>query len=279
MEKFLQEIEQIIIKRRKRLINGQIGNRKSKRIGSSQDFYGHRIYNPGDDTKKIDWKAYPRTGKFYIREFTAQKQMEINIILDCSGSMDFGNPNKFQLAELLSIGLAYISINQRDKLNIYTINKDVEILRKNLNNKYDFYELLNLIKDIKPKGETNFYSLSSIEKIKEGVTFIITDLFGKNFSDILDYLSSKKQDIIVIHLMAPQEIKPDFSGELKLIDKETGESRKILLTQGIKEKYKKKIRNFIEDNKKICDYRDVKYVFSPSDSQPINIIAKAVEVI
>ncbi|MCT4564909.1 MAG: DUF58 domain-containing protein [Maledivibacter sp.] len=279
MEKFLREIEHIIIGSRKRLIKGPRGNRKGKGLGLSHDFYGHRIYSPGDDIRRIDWKAYPRTGSFYIREFTEERQMRVNVILDCSASMDFGKPNKFELSKLLSVGLGYITLNQRDILNIYTMDNEVKLLRENLKSKDSFYGLIDLMASIVPRGRTSFDSLTHIKGLSGGMTFIISDLFDKDFLNVLDYLSSKEQDIVVIHLMSPQEIEPDFTGELKLIDKETGEYRRVLLKEGIKEIYRQKTKAFIENCKKACDSRDIKYVFSTSDMQPIDIIAKATEVI
>lgn len=279
MEKFLKEIEHVMIRSKKRLIKGPVGSRKGKGFGSSLDFYGHRVYSPGDDIRKIDWKAYPRTGNFYVREFTEERQMRINIILDCSASMNFGSPNKFQLAKLLSIGLAYITVNQKDMLNIYTLDNEVKILKKDLNNKEDFYQVIELIEGLSSIGRTSLDSITHIEDIREGMTFFISDLFGKKFSNALDHLSSKNQDVVVIHLMSPQEISPGFNGEFKLLDKETGEDRRILLNKETKETYKQKTNEFIDKCKKTCDYRNVKYVFSTSDIQPVNIIAKATEVV
>ncbi|SHJ87635.1 DUF58 domain-containing protein [Paramaledivibacter caminithermalis] len=278
MEEFLREIEHLIISTKKRLITGAVGNRKGKGLGSSHDFYGHRIYIPGDDIRRIDWKAYVRTEKFYVREFTEEREMKVNIILDSSASMDFGIPNKLNTAKMITLGIAYITLNQLDSLSIYTINEKIEILREDIKGKYNFYQLINPIKEVKGKRKTEFGLLKGFRSLRYGKTFIISDLFSKNLSLALDYLCSKGQDIVVLHILAPEEINPNYNGEIKLIDIETNENRMIQVDKIINDIYIKKIKKFVEKNKEICQCRDVKYVYSTTDMDYISILHKITEV-
>lgn len=277
MEQFLREIDHLMISARKKMIKGPIGNRRGKGLGNSMDFYGHRPYIPGDDIRKIDWKAYARTEGFYVREFTEERQMKINLVLDCSASMDFGIPNKLDTAKMIVLGLSYIALSQLDILSIYTVNERAEIFSENIRGKENFYELIPFINSIEPKGTTRLDSLGFLDNFPQGKTFIISDLFSTDIETTLDFLCANDQDVVVLQLLSKEEIDPDYNGMLKLVDNETYKNIRIQVNKRIKDIYKTKINHFIEKCKRICDQRDVKYVFSTSDMPYTNILFNMTE--
>ncbi|MBF8982526.1 DUF58 domain-containing protein [Lutibacter sp. B2] len=275
MEIFLREIENLKISPRKKLLKGGKGNYKGKGFGNSLDFHGHREYSLGDDIRKIDWKSYARTEKLYIKEFTEERQMHVNVILDNSGSMNFGNPNKLEIAKMISLGISYLTLNQMDHLSFYTINNKLINIQRNIRGKEYFYRLIEEVSNIKFEDTTDFSGIFNIDTFMSGITFIISDFFGKEIEKNLDFLCSQGQEVIAIHVLSPLEIEPEYEEELKLIDIETKSIRRIQFTPKIKEVYMKKMKSFIEECKNTCNNRNIKYILASTDTSPSRIMSKA----
>ncbi|QXM05248.1 DUF58 domain-containing protein [Crassaminicella indica] len=274
MDAFLKEIEKLNILPRKRLIKGGKGNYKGQGFGNSLDFYGHREYAVGDDVRKIDWKAYSRTKKFYIKEFTEERQMHVNIILDYSASMDFGIPNKWEVAKKFALGMSYLTLKQNDYLSFYILNDEMKSIQKNVKGKEYLYELLKTISQSKAKGSTDFQCISNVDFFMSGITFIISDCFGEGLEQALNILCVGGQEVVLIHVLSPDELNPSYEDELKLVDMETGAIRRIQFNDKVREIYIKKMKAFIESCKNICISRKVSYVLAPTDQNPARMMAK-----
>ncbi|QZY55687.1 DUF58 domain-containing protein [Crassaminicella profunda] len=272
MDAFLKEIEGLKILPRKRLLKGGKGNYKGQGFGNSLDFYGHREYLKGDDIRKIDWKAYTRTEKFYIKEFTEERQMHVNIILDMSASMDFGLPNKWEIAKKYALGMSYLTLKQNDYLSFYTLNNELRSIQKNIKGKEYFYELLKIISNNQPKGVTDFSSISGVDHFMSGMTFIISDCFGNGLEKVLNLLCVGGQEVVLIHVLSADELNPNHEEELKLIDVETGDIRRIHFNDRVKEIYIRKMKAFIELCKNVCTSREVRYVLAPTDKDAVEMM-------
>ncbi|RKD21431.1 Protein of unknown function DUF58 [Caminicella sporogenes DSM 14501] len=275
MEEFLYEIENLSIRPRKRLLRGGKGHHRGSGFGNSMDFYGHRQYTVGDDIKKVDWKAYLRTEDFYVKEFIEDKQLNVNIILDNSKSMDFGNPKKWEISKMISLGIGYITLKQMDILNVFTINDGINCVLDNIKGKDSIYKLIEVLSKIEPKGKTDFTQIWNLESIKPGITFIISDFFGDSLDSFMDYLYLQRNEIISIHILDTLEIQPEFEEELKLIDMETKDVRRVKIDRNVREKYLKKIHDFIEKCKNICEAREAFHVFALTNTSPKEILARA----
>ncbi|WP_129597393.1 DUF58 domain-containing protein [Anaerophilus nitritogenes] len=274
MDQLLKSLEHFKIIPRKKIIKGGKGNYRGAGLGNSLDFYGHKEYNYGEDLKKIDWKAYGRTQKLYTKSFEEEKQMDVNIILDDSLSMDFGEPNKWEMAKYIALGLGYMTLKQNDFLNFYTINSTLEEIMKKRKGKEHFYELTQKIKDIHPKGDTHFENILNMNHFSSGITFFISDFFTKELDKIIDFLTIQNQEVILFHVLSQQEINPLYGQELKLIDVETKESRKIEMNHQMKEIYKEKMKKFIGNIEKSCTSRNGRYVLSQTNDNIIHIFQK-----
>jgi uncharacterized protein (DUF58 family) len=272
LDVFLKKIENLKILPKRRLVKGGKGNYKGKGFGNSLDFYGHREYLLGDDLRKIDWKAYTRTEKFYVKEFTEERQMHVNVLLDSSDSMNFGAPNKWEIAKKFALGMSYLTLKQNDYLSFYLLNDELKSIQKKVKGKECFYELLEMISNNHPKGVTDFSSISRIDGFMSGITFIISDCFGKGLEQVLELLCLNGQEVILIHVLSPDELNPNHEEELKLVDLETGDIRRIHFNDRVKEIYIRKMKAFINDCKNICTSREVRYALASTDEHPAKIM-------
>ena len=103
------------------------GLHRSHMLGMSVDFAEHRAYMPGDDVRRIDWRVYARTDRLYVKEFEADTNANLHLVLDISRSMDFasGAVSKLEYAKFLAASLAYLSVRQRDRIGLMTFDNDV----------------------------------------------------------------------------------------------------------------------------------------------------------
>lgn len=231
---------------------GYSGGRKSKAKGSSSEFSDFREYIPGDDFRKIDWNAYGRFEKLYIKEFMEEREVLVNIFLDTSKSMDFGEPKKSAILKNIALALSFISLNNLDRVNLY-YHQGSEIKESGyLNGKNSLNKSMVLLEELEFQNKTDFFSIINKRPYKSGISVIISDLFTDGFEDIVKYLSYMNQKIIVLHLLEKRELKPDFIGDLRLIDSETLAGDDISISGPILTSYEKTLKSFIQNIKEIC---------------------------
>ena len=161
---FLKEIDRFQLVIKKRVLSQYSGERQSAAIGEGLVFKDYREYIPGDDFRQIDWALYARTNKYFIKRFEEEKNMTMHILLDSSGSMDFGKLTKFEYGAMIGLGFSYLATKNSEKFEFSTFADKMTSIRpkKGKNALGDILEFLN---QIKLKGKSNFYdSLASYKK-------------------------------------------------------------------------------------------------------------------
>lgn len=202
------------------------GNKQSKygSFGSSSEFADYRDYMPGDDITKIDWNAYARFEKLYLKLFLDERQMNTKIYIDASRSMDYGRGQKAEQAVRFAVALAYISINEMDRVSIYTIkgNEIEEIIPSTLG-KESFFNRIGKINEIEFDGESCISEalLRSNVGMGDGMSIIISDfLTDDNYESAIDYLISKKRDVFCLQILSEDELNPLITGKMHFFDSE-----------------------------------------------------------
>jgi len=231
---------------------GYSGGRKSRAKGSSSEFSDFREYIHGDDFRKIDWNAYGRFEKLYIKEFMEEREVLVNIFLDTSKSMDFGKPKKATLLKNIALAFSFISLNNLDRVNLYH-HQESEIKESGyLNGKNSLNKAMFLLEELEFQNKTDFFSIINKRPYKSGIAVIISDLFTDDFENIVKYLSYMNQKIVVLHLLDKKELNPDFIGDLRLIDSETQVGDDISISGPILSSYEKTLKLFIQNIKETC---------------------------
>lgn len=268
---FLKKLEQMVITSKITLADGASGNRKSRAKGSSVEFSDYREYSIGDDFKRIDWNAYGRFEKLFIKLFMEEREAPIHIFLDNSKSMDWGEPNKSIVSRRLAAALSYISLSSYDRVSLVCMNNAVDKYKPDLRGKNSFSQILNLMESLEYTGTTDIYNTISKFNLKngKGISIVISDLFTQgNLLDMINYLQYKKQEIYICHILAPQEVEPEIGMSLRLIDVETSEFRDVTASPDLIKSYKKVYKKFITNIEEKCKSRGVNYIFMES-SVPI----------
>ena len=261
---FLRKLEQLVISSKITLADGASGNRKSRAKGSSVEFSDYREYSIGDDFKRIDWNAYGRFEKLFIKLFMEEREAPVHIFLDNSKSMDWGEPNKSIASRRLAAALSYISLCSYDRVSLVCLNSTVDKYKSDLRGKNSFSQILNLMENLDYSGTTDIYNTIAKYNLKsgKGISIIISDLFTKgNLLDMINYLQFKKQEVYICHMLAPQEVSPEIGMSLRLIDNETGEFRDVTSSPDLIKTYKKVYNGFITKIEDLCAGRGVNYIF------------------
>jgi uncharacterized protein (DUF58 family) len=203
------------------------GQHRSMRKGSSLDFAEHRSYQPGDDLRRIDWRVYGRTDRFYIKEYDADTNASVVFALDQSGSMDFGSGavTKFEYARFLTASLAWLSQSQGDRVGLATFTGElIDVVPPSVRH---LQLMLHTLARAKVGGASQL--VNAIEKVgvlsmRTGITVLISDCYEQPdaLGRAVDALRMRKHDVIVFHLVDPAEL--ELPGDLPATfeDAETG---------------------------------------------------------
>ncbi|MDI3480744.1 MAG: hypothetical protein PWQ97_399 [Tepidanaerobacteraceae bacterium] len=272
MEDFLREMARLKLALPVAVIKGGTGVHRGAGAGYSQEFYGHHGYIPGEDIRKIDWKAYARTEQLFVKEFTEEKQMHVRIILDASASMGFGGRCKWEAAKLISLGLSHIALKQGDRLSFVLAGQKMKVLKQEKAGIEGFFELVRLLQDIKPEGAADFERIMETMTGSTAMTYVISDFFGERVEKSVDFLGKDTQYSVLVQTLAQEEISPSIEGDLKLIDMETGAVRRIRATRQLKEKYRRRMTEFMSRIKYMCMSRGMGYFMAECEESPVKLI-------
>jgi uncharacterized protein (DUF58 family) len=211
---FLDKIQQLTLNAKFTIDGTFAGNRKSRSKGSSVEFSDYREYVPGDDFRRIDWNAYGRFEKLFIKLFMEEREAPVTIFLDVSKSMDWGEPNKSIASRRLAAALSYISLSNFDRVSVVCFDELIKENCKNVRGKIAFYRITNLLENVQYTGNSNIQKTVESYPVQwgRGITVIISDFFSQgSFSQVLKHLKYNKQVIYICHILSPQEIQPDIS--------------------------------------------------------------------
>ena len=206
------------------------GGHRSPIRGSSLEFAEYRKYVPGDDTRRLDWRAYARNDRYYIKEFEADTNLRMCLVLDTSGSMDFANNgmSKLNYARHLAGSLAYIATRQGDAVGLYCAGKG---FHKEIPPKRSTTHLSTILDELgtmEASGETGLADI--LHEIAERVPqraliIVLSDLFidPEVLRNCFQHLRFRKHDVAVFHLLERSELEFQFDRPMRFVDMEGGE--------------------------------------------------------
>ena len=226
-EELLQQIERLQMLVKNNVAGMFGGNHQSKTFGSSCEFADYRDYIPGDDITKIDWNAFARFEKLYLKLYLDERQMHTRIYIDASRSMGYGKGNKDVQAIKIAAALAYLSVCELDKVSVYIIRENgVEEIIKGMLGKEAYLNNINKLNDIVFEGESRISEaiLPSQVGYGDGMSIIISDFMTEsNYEDAVHYLVGKRRDVFCIQVLSKEELNPKVRGKMHFFDSENNE--------------------------------------------------------
>ncbi len=214
---------------RKPMLGSVSGRHASPHRGASVEFAEYRKYVPGDDLRRLDWRAYGRSDRFYIKEFEADTNLRMVIVLDTSGSMDFGSvgTTKLEYARRIAAVLSYMAIQQGDAVGMAAVAQGIVQQLPPRRNPAHLQVLFDTLETVKPQGETGLPEVlhELAETVRQrALVVILSDLFVGPVAlrDSFEHLRFRKHDIAAFHLLDPEELAFAFQRPTRFIDLEGG---------------------------------------------------------
>lgn len=256
------------------------GNRKSVQKGSSAEFSDFREYMPGDDIRRIDWNAYGRLDRLYVKEYMEEKEAVISILLDTSASMNYGEKKKCDLACMLAAAMAYLGLGSMDRVIVYDVQRmDAPMVANGA--KKTFPRLVDWL------GQCTFDGTADIsEAVRRlpakgpGMTIIISDFLQEDFVDrdretakkLLRFLDYRRQKPVFLHVLAGEELSVELTGTRNLIDMENHGTLRLTLDAASIRVYERTLKEFTSGLERECDKAGAFYAVCSTETDFYKLI-------
>lgn len=251
------------------------GGRKARSYGNTVEFADFREYFPGDDIRRIDWNVYARFEKYFIKLFTDERQMHNQIYIDCSASMACGKPEKATAALRVAAAFGYLSVDSMDRVSYKLIQGDKAVdLGFTVTNKNSFYRAAQALENVDFEGEADLEKSFLMEESPgrdDGLTIIISDFFTESdWKKAIDFLLYNRREVMLIQVLSPDEMYPDFDGRVHLIDSESidlgdGKNMRLAVTKKMMAAYQTALNDYEEEIVNFCASRNVTFLSVLSD--------------
>jgi len=255
------------------------GLHRARLHGSSIEFAEHKEYSPGDEVRHLDWKAYAKLDRYFVKQFEQESQLTTFLVLDASGSMSYRSASlsKLEYASYLLAALAYLLIRQQDKVGLSVYGDPaMETYVPPRARPTHLHDLLAAIQDVSTRGAAGDESAATaLDRVGElasrrrSLIVLASDLFDPDGSapSILRRLRAQRHDVVVFHVLDPHEIEFPFEG-LTLFEALENE-RKMLVNPGaIRKHYRRELRRFMDRTRTECIEGGVEYHLAPT-SRPL----------
>jgi uncharacterized protein (DUF58 family) len=252
------------------------GVHRSRSKGFSVEFEEHREYSPGDEIRRIDWKALGKFDRYFIKEYEDETNLRAYLVLDTSASMDYASDgvSKFDYGCTLAASLAYLILRQQDAAGLVTFSDRIESFIPPKAKRDYLMEILRALENRHPGGETNVGKI--LEEIagqikRRGLVVLVSDLLDDPDAVLkgLRLFRFKGNDVIVFHLLDPAEIELPFDGNILFEDLEDIDLKVIADPRAIRKTYRDVVEEFTRQLRDQCQEQSIDYQLI-STATPLN---------
>jgi uncharacterized protein (DUF58 family) len=282
-ESFLRQLEHLALLYHRSAISQMQGERRSTKRGQSVEFSDFRPYTLGDDFRRIDWNAYARLERLFIKLFVEEQDLTVHLLIDGSLSMDWGSPNKLEYATRAAAAIGYIALVGLDRVTA-TVLRDSEKNGSNAPNplktippirgKKNALALFNFLQKVvdsqakaskERQGRPYGGPVKSLinyagSAVNPGPLVLISDLMDDGWQPGLSRLAGRGFEITLLHILSPDEFQPDMDGDFKLLDAETDAVVEISANFETLERYRQLLSAWQASWGHFCASRGMHYV-------------------
>jgi uncharacterized protein (DUF58 family) len=272
-ETFLRQLERLLLLMRAPVRGGLKGGRRSVKRGQSVEFADYREYALGDDLRQLDWNVLARLEKLFVKLFIEEEDVTITVLLDGSKSMASGRPDKLQFAKRAAAALGYIGLASEDKVAVSVLGGRSARRRTALRGSGRVFRLLADLSAISAaEGPTDLVAAArhaAAQLTGRGVVILISDLLDPAADRVIRELASTRSELILLHVLSPDELDPPLEGDLRLVDVETGESIDVTADLATIDAYRGRLAAWKESFAQLAARRQATYVDLSTDV-PLN---------
>ncbi|GAA3403865.1 DUF58 domain-containing protein [Paenibacillus hodogayensis] len=280
----LLRLERMTVMAKNRISGTMQGKRKSRQTGASLDFADYRLYAPGDDIRQIDWNAYGRSGKPFVKLFHDERELLVRIWVDVSASMDTGGGpdgadgvSKLMHAKKLAASIGYMALAGYDRVAAGVFGERVAGTLPTVRGKASAQRLFRFLEEAAPAaaGDIRQALTEPLALPRQpGMTWLFSDfLYENGVQDALNRLLAAKQEVAVVQVLSPEELYPDFEGDLRLVDVETGLGKEVAMSSRVIKAYKEALDEYTGGLRAFCHERGIAYALAPTNVPALEWIA------
>jgi uncharacterized protein (DUF58 family) len=278
-ETTLRRLEQLALVADQVRVGRMKGNRRSRKRGASIEFADYRNYSQGDDLRRLDWNIFARLGQPLIKLTEEEEDLAVHLLVDTSSSMDWPpepdgdrGGNKLLYALRLAGGLGHLALSSGDQLAVTLFDATSARSWGPFRGGQNSYRLLAFLEAHYDrlaawKGSPRHTALDpalrdyALRAARPGLSFVLTDLLAPGSGRAgLHALSSRGYEPALIHLLSPDEAQPELTGDLKLVDAETGETIEVSIDPAAVESYLERLKAMRDEMGTFCRSRAIHYV-------------------
>lgn len=269
-DEFFSRLETLALNLRTNLAGFFGGKHLVRTYGQTVEFADYREYMLGDDIRRIDWNLFSRFEKYFLKLFTDERQMHVQIFLDCSASMGKNDPQKGAYAVAMAAALGFLAVHNMDKVSFNLIKGNrAENNMGTIVGKNSFYRAISELNNIEFVGDADIAEAitnSTNTGTNDGLTVIISDFFTKSqWKKAVDYLTYKRRQVLLVQVLSPNEIDPVYDGRFHMIDSEAEDladprNLKLRINKSLQIAYREAFADFEEDIRSFCVSRGADFV-------------------
>lgn len=288
---FLQRLERLSLVSR-RLMTGQMqGERRSPKRDQSVEFSDYRPYVAGDDFRRIDWNAYARLERFFIKLFVEEEDLTVHFLIDLSRSMNWGEPKKLDYALRAAGALGYIAMAGLDRVTVTAIRPPDDPggngagqngprpgaagpwngtaayfpPHRGKSQALTLFAFLQNLAALVPQPGARIDPARSLRRYAAqaahpGPLLLLSDLMDDGWTEGLQALASRGFEVTVVHILSPEEVDPSLDGDFTLFDSEDGAEVEITADYELLERYRQGLRQWQAGLHRFCSTRGIHYV-------------------
>jgi uncharacterized protein (DUF58 family) len=254
---------------RRRARAGLGGEHRSRQRAPSTDFVDYRPYQPGDDFRSVDWNIYGRLGSLQVKVTEGRERQDVVLVLDCSNSMACGEPDKLTFAAQLVAALGYVGMARSDAVRIVCLAEAQTRGFGPFGRRSRMPELVSQLAQIAPAGALDVnagLAAALADAARQPLVVVVSDLLTPAGAAAgLEALQQQQADVVVVHVVSPDELKPSFSGDAELVDAETGAVLDIGVSLETLAAYRTRFAAWLAERGADCTTRGIRYVRTATD--------------
>lgn len=281
---FLAKLEQLHLLARRLFRGEQRAERRSRQLGSSLEFADYREYAEGDEMRAIDWPAYARLERLFVKLYEQEQDLAVSFLVDASASMHWRpegaqRAGKFDTVRRIAAALAYIALANLDRVSIHffadTVVSELGVMR----GKAQFHDVLDFLRQ--PPASTKPTNLRAsarafVQRTKRsGIVFVLSDFFdAAGYEEALAMLQHAQFDVHVIQVLEPAELSPVESGDLRLVESESGASLEVTANEAVLERYRAEVAAYNAGLEAFCRRRAISHASVTCDRPFEDVVLK-----
>ena len=266
--RLLERLERLTIQWQNSLPGLVGGHNTSRFAGSGQEFLDHRQFHNGDDLRAVNWRAYLRLEKLFLKMFQLEPRIPVRVLVDISRSMDTGTVSKFDYARKLAAALCYVGLVRLDSICLQPFSGKLHDAFTASGGRHRFQPAMSFLSSLTSSGRTDFLECSRqfcSKYPQRGLALVISDFLDDGDCEKpLQFLADFGHELILVQVWSDEDREPPWEGELELEDAETGRKVELAFDRDARAQYTAQFDHHADAVRNIAERNGGRYVGVPT---------------